>query len=175
MNAWALVLTGSSSAGKTGLARALQNRCAQPAWLFVADECFPAGPPIRTSGTEAAGESPIVLFHRGIAAWMTAGNNVIVDGSLPYDDHRLRARCLDELRGAGEVHLVGVTATVDELRVRERQRSDARPPGWAVRQHRDVNDGLELACSVDTTDRPPTSCAEDVLAQLSARTGQQWV
>lgn len=158
------MLCGPSSAGKTALARELHQLLDEPVCLFVADECFP---PMRPApSVEQALEPAIVVFHRTIAQWAASGRNVIVDGALPYGDVPLRRRCLDELAGF-RTYIVAVTCSVEELRRRESDRPDARLPGWAERQHRDINDGLPIAVHVDTSDLTPTDAARRVITALA--------
>lgn len=84
-----------------------------------------------------------LAFHRSVASWAEAGFDVIVDGSLPYEDRQLRDACIGE---AG--------------------RPEERPTGWAVRQARDIHEGMHYSAEVDTTARSAEECAEDVATQL---------
>ncbi|MGW5359385.1 phosphotransferase-like protein [Actinopolymorpha pittospori] len=105
-----IVVSGPSSAGKTSLARALQQCLPVPAVLVEADRAFPDVP-----HTHPGWDSP---------------------------------------------------AADTELTARERTRPEARPAGWAVRQARDIHEGMHYAALVDTSVRSSQECAEDVLAQL---------
>jgi chloramphenicol 3-O phosphotransferase len=162
---WVLVLTGASSSGKTTLARELHRLLPVPAYLFVADDCFPVPPATVPPASER--EPAIVVFHRAIALWAASGRNVIIDGALPYGDPAVRQACLDELRNF-DTHVVTVGCTVEELRRREVQRPDERLAGWAERQSRDINAGLPATVHVDTTDTSPAEVAAHLLDELVA-------
>lgn len=158
------MLTGTSSSGKTSLARELHRLLPEPAWLFVADDCFPH----KQSGADQGDrlEPAIVVFHRAIAQWAASGRNVIIDGALPHG-RALRTRCIDELSDF-TTYIVAVSCSVEELRRREVRRPDPRPYGWAEQQHRDnINDDLPIALHVDTTTTAPADAARRVLDWLT--------
>src|SRR5882757_4598079 len=121
------MLSGASSSGKTSLAHELHQRLAEPVCLFIADDCFPW---LRPAGAEDQLEPAIVVFHRAIAQWAASRRNVIIDGALPHGKPTLRNACLNAL-GAFRTYIVAATCTVEELRRREAQRPDPRPPSWA--------------------------------------------
>lgn len=135
-----------------------------PAWLFVADDCFPR---MHASAgrTEKQLEAAIVVFHRAIAQWAASGRNLIIDGALPYGDVALRTKCLDEFTEF-RTSIISVSCNVEELRRREAQRPEPRLPGWAEQQHRDVNIGLPIAFHVDTTTITATEAAQELLDWL---------
>ena len=161
------MLSGPSSAGKSSLAKALQRRLPGPCVLIEADRAFPSVPTSHPAWTTTGhSHADVVLaFHRSIVAWAEHGFALIVDGSLPYGDHQLRDACLRQF-DAFDLRLVGVRCSLPELSRREEQRPEDRLIGWAARQAKDVHDGLHLAADVDTTDRSPDECAQDVVAQL---------
>lgn len=166
-----VLLSGPSSSGKTTLARALQRLLPVPAVLVEADRAFP-DVPYAHSGWGSAGTDPgtvVLAFHESVATWARAGFHVILDGSLPYEDRDLRDACIRVL-APYDLRLVGVTCADRILTARERTRPEARPIGWAVRQARDIHDGMPYAARVDTSARSPEECAEDVLGQLELRT-----
>ena len=153
-----VVLSGTSSSGKSTLARAVAARLAGPHVLIEADRSFP----------EVDGDadlSGIVVFHRAAATWAVAGYDVVLDGSLPFGDDALRDACLWELRPYG-LHIIGVECSVEELRRREAVRPDERPAGWAESQRVSVNAGLGALLTVDTTDGDTSRQAADVIASL---------
>jgi len=114
--------------------------------LIEADAVFPA---VHGWSSASALPPPIVVFHRSVAAWSHSGSNVLLDGSLPYDDHVLRQRCLQELPD-DRTFIVAVECSAEELRRRESSRAEPRPRGWAERQVLDINDGLRLVMTIDT-------------------------
>lgn len=164
---WVVVLSGPSSSGKTSLARELHQQLPEPAWLFVADECFPKPHPSAAAHEENL-EAAIVVFHRALSLWAASGRNVIIDGALPYGDPALRTACLDEL-GNFRTYIIAIDCTVTELRRREAHRPDPRLPGWAERQHADIHDGLPIALHIDTTEITSAAAARTVLNWLYER------
>ena len=166
-----ILLSGPSSSGKTSLAKALQQRLPVPAVLLEADRAFPDVPHTHP-GWESAASDPgavVLALDESVAAWARAGFHVILDGSLPYEDRDLRDTCTSVF-APYDLRLVGVTCADPELTARERTRPEARPVGWAVRQARDIHDGMRYAALVDTSVRSSQECAEDVLAQLGLDT-----
>jgi chloramphenicol 3-O phosphotransferase len=82
-----IFLNGTSSSGKTTLARELQNRLSEPYLHFSIDSFLAMLPEKYFSGAEEMALpnviSPIVSgMHRSIAAFADAGNNIIVDHVL---------------------------------------------------------------------------------------------
>lgn len=162
-----ILLSGPSSSGKTSLARALQQRLPVPAVLVEADRAFPDVPRTHPGWDSVAADpgAVVLAFHESVATWARAGFHVILDGSLPYEDRDLRDACIGVF-APYDLRLVGVTCADPELTVRERTRPEARPVGWAVRQARDIHDGMRYAALVDTSVRSSQECAEDVLVRL---------
>lgn len=153
------MLSGPSGGGKTTLAHALQRVASEPLLHAEADRMLPALPSTRLDG-----DAVTLAMHESIAAWPRRGFSVVVDGSLPYGDVALRSRCL-EMFADFELLVVGVTCTLDTLRAREAVRAD-RVSGWAEQQARDINDGLDLLISIDTTATSPTDQAHRVWAAV---------
>lgn len=158
-----LVISGPSSSGKTSMARQLLDLLHEPAWLFVADDCYPRMQS-STADAENGLEPAIVVFHRAVAQWAASGRNVVIDGALPLDTV-LRARCLDEFKNF-RTHIVAVNCDAAALRRREIERPDARPLGWAE-QCRDINDGLTVSVHIDTTSITPSEAAQQVVDWLA--------
>lgn len=163
---WIVVLSGSSSSGKSTLGRALLELLTKPCVLVEADAAFPA----LNQAAGLARTPPVVAFHQSVAVWSAAGHHVIVDGSLPYGDHQLRQHCLAALP-ADDTFVIAVSCQPAELRRRAAGRADPRQSGWAEQQAADVNDGLEPLISIDTTHGSPAGHAYDVLAALSRARG----
>ncbi len=162
MPPWILLLSGSSPSGKSSLGREILGLVSAPTVLIEADTAFPA---VHAWSSASALFPPIVVFHRSVAAWSHGGSNVILDGSLPYDDHVLRQRCLQELPH-DRTFIVAVERSAEELRRRESSRAQPRPRGWAERQALNINDGLRLVVTIDTTNGRTADHARDVLAAL---------
>ncbi len=169
-----ILLSGASSSGKTSLAKELQRRLRVPAVLVEADRTFPdvpTGHP-RWPSLGLSHSDVVLAFHRSVAAWAEAGFDVIVDGSLPYEDRQLRDACVRVFE-TFDLRVVGVRCSAAELAAREAGRPDERPIGWAVRQAGDIHDGMRYAAEVDTTARAVEECAEEVAAQLQLAVVEQ--
>jgi chloramphenicol 3-O phosphotransferase len=162
-----ILLSGASSSGKTSLARALQRRLADPAVLVEADRAFPAVPSEhpRWVVIGQSRDDVALAFHRSVAVWPQLGFDVIVDGSLPYEDRQLRDRCM-QVFAPFDLRIIGVRCSDPELTDREVSRSEERPTGWAIRQAKDIHEGMPYAAEVDTTARSPEACADDAANQL---------
>ena len=158
-----IVVSGPSSSGKSSLARALQRRLGVAAVLVEADRAFPLLPSAHP-GWVATREA-VVAFHDSVAAWAQRGFHVIVEGSLPYEDPQLRDECLRVFEEF-DLRVVGVHCSDAVLTAREATGVEERPRGWAVRQARDIHDGMRYAAEVDKTAASAEECAEEVARRL---------
>ncbi len=181
-----VILNGTSSSGKTTLARALQAILDEPyleagldrfLWALPArylntslwHEVFrydwppdgdPAGPVIRPG---PLGDRLVAGMHRAIAALTRAGNNVVADHVL-LDAGWLTdcARALKDCR----VLFVGVVCPLDVLEERERSRGD-RTLGQARAQFGLVHAHGAYDLEVDTSRLDPVACAERIRHALA--------
>ncbi|MET9498888.1 AAA family ATPase [Streptomyces sp. NPDC006552] len=156
-----IFLNGTSSSGKSSIARELLDLLDDGVFFHLAVDDFNAMRTKRELGPEeldAALRRTRTGFHRAIAAMAVAGNDIVVDHVLS-EPWRLRD-CLDVLP-AESVLFVGVHCPLGELTRRERVRGD-RPPGLAALQYDQVHrHGLyDLEC--DTGTLSPRACAERI-------------
>ncbi|MEU5400272.1 AAA family ATPase [Streptomyces sp. NPDC005963] len=162
-----IFLNGTSSSGKSSIARALAAQLDDPCFHLPVD-AFHA---MRSQPELAPDRLPDVLrrtwlgYHRAVAGMAAAGNTVIVDHVLS-EPWRLWD-CVALFRPQ-DVVLVGVHCPLPELERRERARGD-RPPGLAARQYTRVHaHGLyDLEC--DTGSTGPDECARTIKDFLSDR------
>ena len=162
-----IFLNGTSSAGKSSIARELLQVLDEPYFHMPVDS-FHA---MRSRREIDADRLPDVLrrtwrgFHRAVAGMAEAGNNVVVDHVLSEEWRLLD--CLG-LFDAREVVLVGVRCSPQETQRRERARGD-RPAGLAARQFDRVHaHGLyDIEC--DTTTATAEDCARRIGAFLPRR------
>lgn len=147
-----IMLHGASSSGKSTLARALQARIELPFLHYSIDHLRDSGvlPLARIEAGDFAWREMRAAFfsgfHRSIAGFVQAGNNVIVEHILDT------AGWLDELAGllAGcDVFMVGVHCPLDELKRREALRGD-RPAGMAENDFQHVHSGMSYDFEVET-------------------------
>ena len=161
-----ILLSGPTPSGKTTLAREIQRLAAVPLVHLEADRLFPSMSD-RVRGAvlgEGGAERTVLALHRSIAAWAVSGLALVVDGSLPYGQEALRARCLD-LFAEFDLRIVAVGCSTEVLAARERTRP-GRTVGWAAHQATDIHRGLSAHAVVDTSVHPPERCARSVLEQL---------
>jgi chloramphenicol 3-O phosphotransferase len=158
-----IVLYGTSSAGKTSLARALQAIWPRPL-LHIEADCFAPTLGPHAADDDDLRERIVIAMHEAIAAIGRSGVDTVADGSLPGEPE-LRDRCLAILRGVSGTKVVAVRCAVEVLRQREAAR--AHPvPGWAEQQHATIYDGVEFDFSIDTTEGDARDWAQTLLDML---------
>lgn len=152
-----LFLNGTSSSGKTTLAKSLQRQLAD-VYLHVPldsfgimfpesklgnrELCFVEAPKLRTG------------FYRSVAALVECGNKVIVDTVANQGD----ARVFKPFFSLFDVVYVGVKCPLEELERRELARGD-RNLGLARSQFMEVHQFLSYEIEVDTYQYPIDKCA----------------
>lgn len=184
-----VVLNGTSSSGKSTLAKALQAALPEPA-LVIGIDTFVFALPKRyldqplwsevfryvrdhdaTDGpfriqTGPLGQELISGMHRSVAALATAGLDVIVDHVL------LESAWLDECRRLWadlEWWLVGIRCPLAVIEQRERDRRD-RTLGQAAAQFAVVHaHGGAYDVEVDTSELSPEAAAGRIVAALGER------
>lgn len=160
-----IFLNGTSSAGKSTLAKALREALPEPFCYYASDQLADAGFRVLKRGMHHGmrGERNRFFdgFHRSIAAFAEAGNDLIVEHIVEEkswaEDLRTRTAHLD-------VFWVGVHAPIEDLERRERERGD-RTIGEA-RFHLKTHDYCAYDLEVDTRD--PTD-------QVVARIVDAWL
>ena len=158
-----ILLNGASSAGKSTLARLLQQQLPEPFmhWSFDHLRESNALPMARIRNGEldwARMRSAVFDgFHRSLAAFAKAGNNLIVDHIIEQEQWMAD---LVQLLAPFDVFFVAVHCPLPELERRERHRGDRRP-GEATRDFQNVHSFAEYDLAIDATQ--PT---EDNVAKL---------
>jgi chloramphenicol 3-O phosphotransferase len=148
-----ILINGASSAGKSTLARALQQQLPDPFlhWSFDhlrESNALPMAR-IRNGELDWACMRPAVFdgFHRCLPALARAGNNLIVDHIIEQEQWLAD---LVELLAPFDVFFVGVHCPLPELERRERQRGDRRP-GEAQRDFLTAHRFTEYDLAIDAT------------------------
>ncbi|MCC5871004.1 MAG: AAA family ATPase [Gammaproteobacteria bacterium] len=187
-----ILLNGSSSAGKTTLARAIQVARREP-WFHLALDQFRDGMPPAYRGLNSpegtpgarglnvvpidhdggrvtairfgdVGQRMLQGMHRAIAAFAAAGNDVIID------DLFLETDTLDDYLDALDgfwVLFVAVRAPLDVVQEREASRP-GRFPGTALSHFEAVHAHGIYDLEIDTRQNSPEACAAAVSARLDA-------
>ena len=174
MIATIILLNGNSSAGKSAIAKALQNITIEP-FLHVAMDAFlDMMPPSMLKDRDGLVFAPQIVdgkpscsitvgpaaarslsgMRRAMAALADAGNNLIIDDVLIDEDAKDYAAALADHR----VSWVGVFAPLDILEQRERQRGD-RDIGQARWLSGRVHAGIRFDLEVDTSRADAADCA----------------
>ncbi|MBD3647570.1 MAG: AAA family ATPase [Pseudomonadales bacterium] len=187
-----IFLNGTSSAGKTTLAHALQEQLDAP-WVHIALDQFRDGLPARYRGLNAppgttgdlglnvvpvndagtpftriqfgeVGTTVLKGMRRAIAAMAQAGNNVIIDDIILEED--FLADYLEVLRDL-QVYFVGVRCPLSVIDKRERARP-GRFPGTAA-GHFDICHAHGVYdVEVDTSVQSPSECAASVIEFMNS-------
>ena len=160
-----IVLSGTSSSGKTSLAIAMQELSNRPLLHLEADRFAPVlRPDHPANGDPQFRRRATVAMHEAIATFGRGGLDIIVDGSLPTEPE-LRDVCLAILRGVPDTRVVAVRCSVATLRQREAGRDD-RPAGWAEEQAQIVYEGVNFDETTDTTNGSSHEHANTLLQRL---------
>jgi chloramphenicol 3-O phosphotransferase len=177
-----IVLNGTSSSGKSSIARCLQALLPDP-WLTLGvDSLLDAMPPAMLGSadgivfapdgriTVGAGLQALqAAWSQGIAAMARAGAGVILDMVL-LDGAAAQTRWRGVLGGL-QVLWVGVHCTHDTAAAREAARGD-RIVGMAAKQAPLVHRGVVYDLTIDTTFASPADCARRILQHAAAGSPQ---
>jgi chloramphenicol 3-O phosphotransferase len=162
-----ILLNGTSSAGKSSIAQALQTRYDGLLLHQSVDDWFSQLPPQHFTGevplTPAQSRALFRAFHWAVAATANAGIDVAVDMLL------LEPEWLADLRESLVGHrvcFVGVHCPLEELERREAERGD-RELGLARAQLNTVHSHSPYDVEVDTSAALPGACAERILSHLA--------
>lgn len=168
-----IFINGPSSAGKSTLARGLQARLEEPFWhysfdhLRLADANILPMARIRDKEFDWPALRPAVFegFHRSLAAFAGAGNNLIVDHIVETQAWMDR---LVDLLAAFDVFFIGVFCPLPELERREAARGDRRV-GEARADFAVVHNHCEYDLELTST-RPVEQLVDVTLSAWKKRT-----
>lgn len=167
-----IVLNGTSSAGKTSLAKAMQAMWAVPLHHIQLDAFRDMEPPGYWDGWETQEKEAIDLktaalcgaMHSAVNAYSKHGQEVVFDTAItnPYA-RQLFAEDLSDL----PVYLVAVHCSAEQLDLREKARGD-RPVGRAASQVNWIHKRMQYDFEVDTTHTTPQESANAIVLWLAS-------
>ncbi|MGW7610049.1 phosphotransferase-like protein [Streptomyces sp. NPDC054766] len=165
-----ILLNGTSSSGKTSIARALLDLL-DGTWFHMPVDAFHAmrggrgGREMSDEDLQAEIDRTAKGFHRAVAGMAAGGNNLVVDHPL---SRRWRLLDLLDLLVPEDTVLVGVRCPLPELERRELERGD-RQPGLAALQYGQVHSHGLHDLDVDTSLSSAEDCAQHIRDFLSDR------
>jgi chloramphenicol 3-O phosphotransferase len=180
-----ILLNGASCAGKTSIAKAIQQLTWEPMLRMGVDDFVPllssrylghrdgvqfvpqadGSVPMRIG---AVGMRVLEAFHSAVRGAVTSGICVIAEDVML--DPRLLPHWLTVLQGR-DVFFVGVKCSLAELERRERSQPE-RAQGHARTTFESVHAHAEYDLVVDTTSTSSEACAQQILAAIAARAGR---
>ena len=162
MNGNVIVLNGTSSSGKTTLARELQSQCSEVYLLCSFDAFWDMTPYGIPAGSKNFPNMKRALA-KSVRALAETGHNVIVD--IVFCGQKTYIELTEELEGLN-FKIVKVDCPLDELEKREIARGD-REIGLAKLQYENVHDGVLYDLNLNTFVNSPEKCAQEVFDSLS--------
>ena len=166
-----ILLNGTSSSGKTSLAKALQEILPVVFLNFSIDSVLYAlpqsdlaamikGDPIRRA--EYRYGRLVDGFNAAVAGLLASGNRLIVDNAITRPEWKA---AFDEAVAGHRTFRIGVTCEPGEARKRELKRGD-RAIGTVDRELPLVHEGMAYDLVVDTTQTPATTLADFIIRQF---------
>jgi chloramphenicol 3-O phosphotransferase len=166
-----ILLNGTSSSGKTSLAKALQELFPVVFLNFSIDNILYAlpqsdlaaminGTPIRR--VEYRYDRLVDGFHAAVAGLLASGNRLIVDNALTRPEWKAK---FDEAVAGHRTFRIGVTCDPEEARKREVKRGD-RAIGTVDRELPLVHEGMAYDLVVDTTRTPASAIADLIIRKI---------
>ena len=165
-----IVLNGTSSSGKTTIARAFQELAPGLFLNFSIDSIIDALPQSARDRITAGADISdlrvpelVKAFYACAGELLTLGHDLIIDHAITA---RYHAELLREATHGHRVLLVGIDCPLEVLRQREIARGDRRR-GMAEQQARTIHTLVEYDLFIDTS----TTSAEEAAARIVAALG----
>lgn len=152
-----IILKGTSSSGKTSIAKALQEQLDEIYLHFQMDAFWDMVP----QSIEANSQNFPKLKHAVIDSAKSLaenGHNLIMDITLMPDS----VDGLMEVLKDHQVFSVGVYCDLETLKKREKNRGD-RKIGLAESQYGTIHDGVKYDFEIDTSDLDPIAAAVKIV------------
>lgn len=166
-----IVLNGTSSSGKTTIARAFQERAPRLFLNFSIDSILDALPRSArdriTAGADISDlrlKELVTAFYACVKQLLDLGHDLVIDHAVvvPYHADLLRAAIASH-----DALLVGVDCPPEVLRQRELQRGD-RTIGLADRQYPRIHTLLDYDLMLDMSSMSAEDAADRIVARLGA-------
>lgn len=161
MNGNVIVLNGTSSSGKTTLARELQAKLSETYLLCSLDMFWDMTPYGVAAGSKNFPNMKLALA-KSVRALAETGHNVIVD--IVFCGKKTYTELVQEFEGLNS-KIVKVECSLVELQKREISRGD-RTIGLAKSQYDSVHTGVSYDLNVNTLISSPEQCAQKVIGIL---------
>ncbi|HEY0139319.1 MAG TPA: AAA family ATPase [Thermoanaerobaculia bacterium] len=166
-----VVLNGTSSSGKTSIARAFQEIAPRLFLNFSIDSILYTLPPSVVARLERGEPAPEIAFLELVRGFYACIRELASLGHDLVIDHAVMTRAEAELFVAAvdryEVLMVGIECPVEVLAERERLRADRRP-GLAVMQCERVHRWFAYDLVVDSSRVTSEDAARQIVAALDA-------
>lgn len=153
-----IVLNGTSSSGKTTLAKELQSIFSEVYLLCPLDAFWNMTPHNIPAGSVNFPNMKLAL-SKSVRALADTGHNVIVD--IVFCGQKTQDELRKELEGLNLI-FIKVECPLEELIKREVDRGD-RKLGLAESQLEDVHNEVEYDLSVNTFEASPEECAQNII------------
>ena len=163
-----ILLNGTSSAGKSSTARALQRRAGIPLYHVSLDtftDMFLWDAITDPAERRRCHTIGVDNFHRALALFAAGTYGLVIDHLILGAEWDKATR--EALKGR-RVHFIGVHCPLPVLLARERARPD-RKPGMAEGQLARVHGNQNYDFEVDTSLATPEECADRILSFIAAR------
>jgi chloramphenicol 3-O phosphotransferase len=167
-----VVLNGTSSSGKTTVARAFQNLAPGLFLNFSIDSILYALPQRdldRITGGADVSDLDIAALVRAYYACvrrlLDLGHDLVIDHAVTA---RYHAEHLLAAVSSHRVLMVGLDCSAEVLLQRERERGDRRA-GMALAQLAHIHSWLQYDLRFDTSEMPADEIARRIVQELSAR------
>ena len=161
-----IILNGVSSAGKSTLARTLQDRLPEPFYILANDTFCDMSPVkfIEINVHETYNRALKGMYHT-IKTFSDIGINVIIDDVFLKEGYDRLGECINLLHDYS-VLFVQVTCPLEELSRREKERGD-RGIGQGESQLAILDPQDTYDITVDTFNETTEECADKIIEMLS--------
>ena len=162
-----IFLNGVSSAGKSTLAKTLQNRLSEPFYVLANDTfCYMSPDKFIDMDVSTTYQTALRGMYHAVKAFSDAGINTIVDDVLLKEDGYDRLKQCVELFHDCPALFVHVTcSSLEELRRREKERGD-RGIGQGESQLTELTPQDTYDITVDTHGNSNEECADKIIELL---------